>query len=193
LGEGIETLARVALQTLGIIKIELVPREPLLAQIPKPLLFGSYMTTEPPGVAFAEVAADGKRWGELRVFFELHPLTIENPLRFAQYLGQQLGVLLVRMELVLQRDALRRQAARFRTLVAKPKAIHRAKALLRHAQNLSEDEALLLMRRYVEQTGRTMHQIAEAIVFSDRQKWNQSREVPIAKQSTHRKVARSAP
>jgi hypothetical protein len=180
LREGVETLVGIALQTLGIVRIELIPSEPLISQIPSPLSFGLAASTEPSGVAFADVAADGKRWGELRVFFELRPLRIENPLRFAKYLGQQLGAFLVRMELVLQRDALKRKAARFRTLVAKRKAIHRAKALLRHAHNISENEALVLMRRYVEQTGRTMHQIAEAIVFRDRQKWNQGREVPLA-------------
>ena len=36
------------------------------------------------------------------------------------------------------------------------------------------------MRRYVHQTGRTMHQIAEAIVFSDQNKWKQARVTPFS-------------
>lgn len=190
--EGIERLADIALQTVGILRIELIPGAPLLSQIPKPLQFGAGASAAPAlGVAFAEVAADGKRWGELRVFFELHPLTIENPLRFAKYLGQQLGTLLVRVGLLLERGALKRKAAQFKAPVAKRKAIHGARALWRHVHDISEDEAFALMRRYVEQTGRTMHQIAEAIVFSDQQKWNRPSGIPLLARNapTYRKQA----
>jgi len=58
--EGIEILASIALQTVGIARIELIPHRPLRSQIPNPLSFGSAASPTPPGVAFAEVAADGK-------------------------------------------------------------------------------------------------------------------------------------
>jgi hypothetical protein len=185
--DGIESVIKVALQIPGINRVELSPGKPLLPQIPELLAFGPTDRSSTSGVAFAEVKADGKLWGELRVFFELRPLTLENPLRFARYVGQQLGVMLVRAELLVQQDVLRQKADRYKTVVARRKAIHRARALLRHAHNISDDEAFLLMRRYVEQTGRTMHQIAEAIVLSDQQKWSQPREFPVANRSTFRR------
>ena len=185
LAGGIESVMKIALQISGINRIEFLPSQPLLTIIPELVTFGTTDPSSSSGVAFAEVKAAGKLWGELRVCFGLRPLTLENPLRFARYLGQQLGILLVRTELLVQQDVLRQRVERYKTVVARRKAIHRARALLRHAHNISEDQAFLLMRRYVEDTGRTMHQIAEAIVLSDQQKWSRPREFSVAKRSIY--------
>jgi hypothetical protein len=178
LTDGIEAFANIALQTSGIVRVELAPGAPLLSQIPKVFVFDSSVAAITRAMAEAEIAAAGKKWGELRVFFELQPSTIENPLRFAKFLGQQIGVLLTRVELLVERESLKRKAALFKTLVTRRKAIHRARALLIHTHNISEDEALTLLRRYTLETGHTMHQVAEAIVFSDQQKWRQVRGIP---------------
>jgi hypothetical protein len=170
--DGIDAFASIALLVKGIQRIELVPAEPLRRQIPKPLAFGPHVSGAAPALAIADITAEGKKWGELRVFVELHPSSIENPLRFAKYVGQQIAILLGRLELVLQRESLKKKALLFKTLVAKRKAIHRARALLVHTHHISEDDALLLLRRYTRESGRTMHAVAEAIIFSDQQKWH---------------------
>jgi hypothetical protein len=169
--DGIEAFARIALLVKGIERIELVPGEPLRSQIPKPLAFGPNSSSATPASAIADIAAEGKKWGELRVFFELHPSSIEQPLQFAKYVGQQIAILLGRLELLVERESLKRKAQLFKTLVARRKAIHRARALLVHTHNISEDAALVLLRRHTRESGRSLHAVAEAIIFSDQQKW----------------------
>jgi hypothetical protein len=169
--DGIDAFASIALQVNGIERIELIPAAPLVKEIPEPLTFGRDNPATTHASAIADVAAEGRTWGELRVFFELHPSSIENPLRFARYIGQQIAMLLSRLELVMERESLKRKARIFKTLVARRKAIHRARALLVHAHKITEDAALLLLRRYTRESGRSMHAVAEAIIFSDQRKW----------------------
>ena len=140
------------------------------------------------GAAVAEVSARGRKWGELRLFFDLKSTEMESPLRFARFLGQQIARVLEELALMAERERLRRKVEQLKTAIARRKAIHRAKAIVASSHGIPEIEALKLMCGYSRESGRTLYQVAEAFIFGERSKW---RAQPIRFPTQTRSAARS--
>ena len=126
---------------------------------------------KPIGSAVADLTSNGQKWGELRLYFDLASDALESPLRFVRFLAQQIEGVLNKSSLEYQSDQFRKQIQNLRSIVARRKAIHRAKALVANTRNTSDQEALRTMCSLSRESGRTLHQIAEAFIFSDELKW----------------------
>ena len=123
------------------------------------------------GSAVAALATNGQQWGELRIYFDLKSDSLESPLRFVRFLAQQIEGVLNKSNLEYQGEQFRKQIQTLRSIVARRKAIHRAKALVANTRNISDREALRTMCSLSRESGKTLHQIAEAFIFSDELKW----------------------
>jgi Xaa-Pro aminopeptidase len=134
-------------------------------------VWGSQSDDGPIGSAVAEISAGGLTWGELRLHFHLHTSALESPLRFAKFLGQQIGLQLDRWSLQLRAGELKAQIERLQNIVDKRKALHRAKAIVANTRQISDAEALQFMRQLSETSGRGLHDVAEALIFGDAHKW----------------------
>lgn len=175
--EALEAIANTCLQVPGVVALEIVPAEahfwsaPLTVGVRRPQT----------GSALAEIKSSGRKWGTVRLWFELEPAPVggatDSPLHFARFIAQQVAALAWQFSFLSERRDLQKQSERLQNIVIKRKAIQRAKALLGHAHQVSDDEAILLLRRYSRDSGRTLHQVADAIIFSDGRKWTASREI----------------
>jgi ANTAR domain len=135
------------------------------------LAWGANLDGRPHGSAVAEIAASGQSWGDLRLSFELHDSSLDSPLRFAKFLAQQIAGILSRETLLHQRELLRVQIARLRDIVAKRKAIQRARAIVANSRKVTERDALILMCKLSRESKRTLHEVAEAFIFGEAKKW----------------------
>jgi hypothetical protein len=171
-------IAELALQVSGVLLLEIAPAPPLLSLLGQAITFGGDAASiAGKGSAVAAIQADGKNWGELRIYFGLQPAALESPLRFAKFVAQQIGVAAVLADLRQRRESLLRKAAHLQNAVAKRKAIQRARALLVHAHKISEDEAFLLLRRYCDESGRSLQQVADAVILGDQQRYRKARSI----------------
>jgi hypothetical protein len=85
-------LAENALRVPGLHKVQLEPSVVL-----PPLETLEWCASRKPvlcGSATAFLEASGRSWGMLRLYFEPGIQTVESPLRFARFLGQQVALLL---------------------------------------------------------------------------------------------------
>jgi hypothetical protein len=168
----IESIARFALAVNGVVRVHIEYGNALGAS-PGSFVWGSRSDDGPIGSAVAELSAGGLIWGELRLHFHSHTSALESPLRFAKFLGQQIGLQLDRWSLQSRAGELKAQIERLQKIVDKRKALHRARAILANTRQISEPEALQFMRQLSESSGRSLHDVAEALIFGDAQKWTQ--------------------
>ena len=173
----IESVVRIALRVNGIKRIQIDYSESVSGTAQEPFVWGSMCEEGAVASAVATIGAGQQRWGELRLYFELQPSTLESPLRFAKFLAQQIGLQLSRWSLNLRSDELKEQIEQLRKIVEKRKAIQRARAIPANTRQISDAEALQVMRQYSRESGRTLHQVADAFIFGDAQKWTVGRYV----------------
>lgn len=116
----------------------------------------------------AQVAASGLLWGEVSVFFDGRSLAlIEDPARFVQFLGEQLGLLLHRLSLEEERGRSHSQLAHLQQVIRRRKLIYGAASLLARQTNTSQDEALRQMIRFGRQHRRRLLAIAESLILGN--------------------------
>ena len=175
----IQSIGYIALRVNGVKRIQMAYAESC-GNVPAEALTWSATTwntasdDSPVASAVASVAAGGQVWGELRLYFDLQPSALESPLRFAKFVGEQIAVQLDRWSLMTQADNLKIQTERLRKIIEKRKTLQRARAIIANSKQINDTDALKLMRRYAGETGRSLHQVAEALIFGDAQKWLQN-------------------
>lgn len=170
-GAVIESIARLALSVNGVKRLRIDYSEAIGDASAEPFVWGPASNEGAVVCAVASISAGGQTWGELRLYFGLQATALESPLRFAKFLGQQIGLQLNRWALNVRVDESKARIDRLRKIVEKRKALQRARAILANTRQISDAEALLAMRRHSEDSGRSLHQVAEAIIFGDAHKW----------------------
>jgi ANTAR domain len=167
----IESVAAIALRVNGVKGMQIQYTDPADGTSAEPFVWGTFPADAVVGSAVADICGGGQSWGELRLYFELQPSALENPLRFAKFLAQQVGLQLSQWSLAIRANALKAEIEQIRTIIERRKAIQRARALIANAKRIDDTEALRLMRQYSRESGRTLHQIAEAFIFGDPGEW----------------------
>jgi Xaa-Pro aminopeptidase len=115
----------------------------------------------------AFVEAGGRSWGRLHLYFEPRIQTVESPLRFARFLGQQAALLLNRFALEDQYDAQLATLDRLKDRLNTRIAVHRATGILAELRGVTDKEALALLIQYARQSRRTLLSLADAIILGD--------------------------
>ncbi len=174
----VESVAKLALKVPGVRRVQITYLDVPGRTTPEPQVWGYTGDAASVAWAVAAITAGGQSWGELRLYFDLQPSAIESPLRFGRFLAQQIGLQLNRKMLDEKADSLKEQVERLRKIVEKRKAIQRARAIIANSESVNDAEALLLMRRYSRESRRTLHQVAEALIFGDAAKWTRPRYIP---------------
>lgn len=178
----IDAIAHLALRVNGIRKIQITYADSVDGAPSKPIVWGG-ACEDGLGSAVANITSSGHTWGELRLYFDLQPSALESPLRFARYVAQQIGTQLTHWHLATRADEWKAQISRLQKIVDKRKTVQRARAILANEKQIGDGEALRVMREYCETSGRSLHDVAEAIIFSDAQKWTTgSRYLPRRRQ-----------
>ncbi|HMF76608.1 MAG TPA: ANTAR domain-containing protein [Bryobacteraceae bacterium] len=165
LDSGLEGLAETALRVPGLHKIQITPT----VLLPPLERLEWYASTAPVlcGSATAFVEANGRSWGRLQLYFEPRIQTVESPLRFARFLGQQVALLLNRFMLEAQRDTQLATLDRLRRRLDMRIAVHRATGILAELRGVTDKEALALLVRYARESRRTLASLADAIILGD--------------------------
>ena len=96
----------------------------------------------------AEVAANGRHWGRLQLYFDSRAGSFENAARFAAFLAQQIAGMLNRFALVADRDRYTRSVAALHNRLTTYKLVQRAKGIVAERQNNSEHDALRFLLSY---------------------------------------------
>jgi hypothetical protein len=165
LDSGLEDLAESALRIPGLHKIQITPS----VVFPPLETLEWYASTSPVlcGSAVAFIEANGRSWGRLHLYFEPRIQTVESPLRFARFLGQQTALLLNRFALEDQYDAQLATLDRLKTRLNTRIAVHRATGILAELRGVTDKEALAILFQYARQTRRTLLSLADAIILGD--------------------------
>ncbi|MGA2602109.1 MAG: ANTAR domain-containing protein [Bryobacteraceae bacterium] len=163
--EALHAFAALVLRIKGVraMKIEDAPAvEPLVAG---PLAWRDSARSTPRGAVVADIAAAGRRWGTLRLQFDLEQIKMEDPLAFARFLGQQTGILLNRFDLEREHGRILEKVTRFQTRLATRKVFERAKGVLSHKRGITQQHAARLLLSYRRNSGCSMRVVAEAVIY----------------------------
>ncbi len=163
--EALPTFSSLVLRLKGLRAIGIEDAPAIEALTTRPLAWRDGARSTPRGAVVADIAAAGRRWGTLRLQFDLEQIKIEDPLGLVRFLGQQLGILLNRFELEREHDRLLEKVTRFRIRLATRKAFERAKGVLAHKRGITQLEAARLLVKYRRSSGRPMRIVAEAVIF----------------------------
>jgi len=107
----------------------------------------------------ANVNANGRSWGRLRLRGDD---AIEGRGRF---LGQQLALLLNRLDLARERDVRRTQARRLSEKLEARKNLHRASGLVAKTRSIPNQQALQILVHHARRTRRTLNRVAETVLL----------------------------
>jgi hypothetical protein len=165
LDSGLESLAESALRVPGLHKIQITPS---VAFPPVETL--EWYAAAPPalcGSAMAFVEAGGRSWGRIHLYFEPRIETVESPLRFARFLGQQAAMLLNRLSLEDQYDAHLETLDRLKKRLDTRIAVHRAVGILAELRGFSGKDALTLLTQYARRSRRTLLSLADAVILGE--------------------------
>jgi ANTAR domain len=165
LESALEDLAATALRIPGLHKVQITPS----VAFPPLETLEWYANTSPAlcGSAMAFVEAGGRSWGRLHLYFEPRIQSVESPLRFARFLGQQAALLLNRFALETQYDAQLATLQWLKKRLDTRIAVHRASGILAGLRGVSDQEALALLVQYARQNRRTLLSLANAIILGD--------------------------
>lgn len=118
--------------------------------------------------AIAPVRAGERVFGEVRIFFSLQELGPTSPARLAAFVGQQVGLWLSQKLLTGENDQLRRQLREDTEKLAHVKVVARAVGLLVARHHVSAKLAQTMLHSAAERSGRTVLQLAQAVIETDR-------------------------
>jgi hypothetical protein len=157
LPSGLQAIAEAALWIPGIYTVKIEDGALLTA-------FGAL--TWPAGggrgkthTTLVTVAANGRSWGRLRL------MTTGESRDFPAFLGQQIALLLNRLDLIRRHDTLRAQAKRLSERLETRKNLHRAGGLVARARRISDRAALQLLVTHARKSRRSLNRIAEAVLL----------------------------
>ena len=105
------------------------------------------------------VKANGRSWGRLRLSGDD---AIEGSGRF---LGQQLALLLNRLDLMRERDVRRAQARRLSERIEVRKNLHRASGLVAKTRGVPNQQALQILVHHARKARRTLNRVAETVLL----------------------------
>jgi urease accessory protein UreF len=84
---------------------------------------------------------------------------------FARFLGQQLALLLNRLDLIRERDMRRAQAKRMSERLEARKNLHRASGLVAKTRGISNQQALRLLVSHARKSRRSLNCMAETVLL----------------------------
>ena len=109
----------------------------------------------------------GKVIGVINVHHrEQHAHTAEE-ISTIQFMGEQMGSAIAKSLLEEENARLTEETAEVRRQLETRKVVERAKGILQHRQNLTEEEAYLRMRNESRRLRRPMKELAEAIILAE--------------------------
>ena len=177
---GLEALSSVALRLNGLQGVEV--RLHGRAGEGEVLEWHASQMPSPKGAATALIAANSREWGRLRILFEPRVKSVECPLRFARILGQQVALMLNRLELLMQNKAANAAVRRLEQRLDTRKAVSRAAGIMAEIQNLTHQRALLLLLRQARETRRSPLALAHTVILTA----GTGRSIPRHSQFLHR-------
>ncbi len=165
LNSGLSSITEAALRVPGLHKVQITPSIPLPAL--ETLEWYAFTSPSLCGSAVAFIEANGRAWGRLRLYFSPQIETVESPLRFARFLGQQAALLLNRLELEGRYDAHLSNIEVLKKRLNTRIAVHRATGILAELRGGTNREALELLIQQARSSGRTLLSLANAIILGD--------------------------
>lgn len=109
---------------------------------------------------FVEVKANGRDWGRLALDVNVNAVNSRG-----QFFGQQLALLLNRLELVRELNLRRAQAQRLSERIETRKILHRASGLVARKRGISTLEALQILVQQARRERRRLNQVAEMVLL----------------------------
>jgi len=120
----------------------------------------------PGAFARAPVSANGRVWGEIRLFFDPNAsLPVESPIRLARFMGQQIALLLHRIALHRERRILVERVEKTRQVIRRRKLVYGAAKVLAQQRNISDREAISEIVSYARSNRRTLLAISESLIL----------------------------
>lgn len=127
------------------------------------LQFGSE-TDAMPGSVIEPVCTNGVTWGTLRIHFDPALTRLETSSGCVRFIAQQIALLLHRLSLLDEMDALNRRLSVLRRRLDTRKAVHRARGIVAKARGISDSEALRIMKRQARSSRRSLLQLAQSLI-----------------------------
>jgi hypothetical protein len=146
-----EVIARVILRVRGIYQVQIGNEK--WGQVPDRASVGSALS------------------GNVRFVFDLHRSVLESPVRFAKFVAQQAAHVGELCGLQRQKADLKTKIDLIGRIIARRKAVHRARAILRNREGLNEAAAFACLVRHSRERRKRLHEIAEAIILSEGMAW----------------------
>ncbi len=149
-------------------------------------LFGQFVSsgvvkTSHSHTVSADVEANGRAWGQLALEIDSAPKLAEVAERFGRFIGQQLALLLNRVDLVRECGVRRTQAKRLSEKLEARKNLHRASGSVARTRGVSNQHALQLLVRHARKAKRTLNSVAETVLLGY--------EAPFKQRPTLRRLA----
>ena len=116
--------------------------------------------------ASADIRARGRKFGEVRIRFDLRRTPLKQPVQLARFIGQQVALLAARAEDEAFYAQRRREIAQYRDELQRRKVVQRARGILARDHGVSQSRNG--PGRWEDHTGRPLRHIAEAIVTASR-------------------------
>jgi len=159
---GLESLANVALRLQGLHGVEITLQS---AKDSETFEWHDSKGAAPRGSATGLVAANARQWGRLRIFFEPQIKSVECPLRFARVLAQHTALMLNRLEIATRNEAVGAAKRRLEKRLETRKAVSRAAGILASMQDLSHEEALVILLQQARTSRRPLLAVARAVIL----------------------------
>ena len=162
---GLESLASVALRLSGLHGVEMT----IDTGHHQPQVFEWHDSKAPAprGAATGLIVAQARDWGRLRILFEPRIKSVECPLRLARVLAQQAALMLNRLELEARKQAAHAAVRRLQERIDTRKAVSRAAGILARLNQLSDEQALLLLMYQARRSKRALLAVARTIILGE--------------------------
>lgn len=162
---GLESLAGVALRLSGLHGVEMT----IDTGHNQPQVFEWHDSKAPAprGAATGLIVAQARDWGRLRILFEPRIKSVECPLRFARVLAQQAALMLNRLELQACKQVATAAVRRLQERIDTRKAVSRAAGILARLNQLSDEQALLLLMYQARKSKTTLLPLARTIILGE--------------------------
>lgn len=112
------------------------------------------------------LAADGLRWGWIRLYFTPRVLPEDTAARLSRFLGEQFALALGCIDLEARISDLRSRLAAAQEEIRARKGIDRASVILARSHGITEKSAKALIEEQSRRAGKGVADIAEAILLA---------------------------
>jgi hypothetical protein len=162
---GIESLASVALRLNGLHGVEIAMHTG--QSQPQVFEWHDSKAPAPRGAATGLIVAQAREWGRLRILFEPRIKSVECPLRFARVMGQQVALMLNRLELLARKQAASAAVRRLEERLDTRKAVSRAAGILARLKSVTDEQALLLLMYQARRSRRPLLPLARTVILGE--------------------------